>query len=149
MMPPILPVAIAEQPVDSLPPGIAFNAISREGLRARRTADLPRSYWDWEPILKANENGYWPYTPNTNLLYALSESLDMILAEGLADVFDRHIRLSEACRAAVRAWGLEIQCSDPAVYSLVLTGVVMPDGVDADQVRKLIYEQFNLSLGRG
>ena len=93
--------------------------------------------------------GYWPYTPNTNLLYALSESLDMILIEGLDEVFARHQRLAEACRAAARAWGLEIQCRDPNLYSPVLTGVVMPEGKDADQVRKTIYERFNLSLGAG
>ena len=132
-----------------LPPGIAFNAISEKARNARKAAKLPRSYWDWDPILTSNETGYWPYTPNTNLLYALSESLDMILNEGLEEVFARHIRLSVACRAAVSAWGLEIQCCDAEAYSPVLTGVMMPSGVDADEVRKLIYEQFNLSLGAG
>jgi alanine-glyoxylate transaminase / serine-glyoxylate transaminase / serine-pyruvate transaminase len=132
-----------------LPPGIGFNAISEKALASNKKATLPRSYWDWGPILKANETGHWPYTPNTNLLYALSESLDMILAEGLDEVFARHCRLAEACRAAVGAWGLEIQCRDPNLYSPVLTGVVMPEGKDADQLRKIIYERFNLSLGAG
>jgi alanine-glyoxylate transaminase/serine-glyoxylate transaminase/serine-pyruvate transaminase len=132
-----------------LPPGISFNAVSEKALRAGRTATLPRSYWDWASILRANETGYWPYTPNTNLLYALSEAIEMITTEGLDNVFERHLRLAAACRAAVQAWGLEIQCIDPKAYSPVVTGVVTPPGVDADRVRKLIHEKFNLSLGIG
>jgi len=132
-----------------LPPGISFNAVSQKALAASQHARLPRSFWGWAEIIEMNANGYWPYTPNTNLLYGLSESLDMLLAEGLPQVFARHQRLAEACRRAVRAWGLEIQCVEPAAYSPVLTGVVMPDGVDADAVRKLIYDRFNLSLGAG
>jgi alanine-glyoxylate transaminase/serine-glyoxylate transaminase/serine-pyruvate transaminase len=132
-----------------LPPGISFNAVSAKALEASRTAKLPRAFWGWTEILDANKTGYWPYTPNTNLLYGLAESLDMILGEGLPNVFARHRRLAEACRQAVRAWGLEIQCVDPAVCSPVLTGVVMPEGVDADAVRKLIYERFDMSLGTG
>ena len=132
-----------------LPPGISFNAVSDKALEASRTARLPRAFWGWADIIEANKSGYWPYTPNTNLLYGLAESLDMILGEGLPNVFARHLRLADACRQAVRAWGLEIQCVDPAVYSPVLTGVVMPDGVDADAVRKLIYERFDMSLGTG
>jgi len=131
-----------------LPPGISFNALSPKALAASATAKLPRSFWGWAEMLEANENGYFPYTPSTNLLYGLSESLDMIFAEGLDNVFARHQRLAEATRGAVRAWGLQIQCADPAAYSPVLTGVTMPDGVDADLVRKLIYERFNLSLGQ-
>ncbi len=96
-----------------------------------------------------NRTGYWPYTPSTNLLYGLSEALDMILEEGLDNVFARHQRLAEACRRAVKAWGLEIQCADPAVYSPVLTGVMMPEGIDADVVRRNIYDRFNMSLGAG
>lgn len=132
-----------------LPPGISFNAVSQKALEASRTAKLPRAFWSWTEIVEMNQQGYWPYTPNTNLLYGLSEALDMILGEGLDQVFARHRRLAAACRAAVEAWGLEIQCVDPAVYSPVLTGVVMPEGVDADAVRKLIYERFDLSLGTG
>ena len=131
-----------------LPPGISFNALSPKAIAASATAKLPRSFWGWAEMLEANKNGYFPYTPNTNLLYGLSESLDMILGEGLDGVFARHQRLAEATREAVRAWGLRIQCADPAAYSPVLTGVVMPDGVDADCVRKLIYERFNMSLGQ-
>ncbi|MGS0896060.1 pyridoxal-phosphate-dependent aminotransferase family protein [Burkholderia stagnalis] len=131
-----------------LPPGISFNAVSPKALAASEHARLPRAFWGWREIVEANKTGYWPYTPNTNLLYGLSEALDMILGEGLDNVFARHRRLAEATRRAVRAWGLEIQCADPAVYSPVLTGVVMPDGVDADAVRKVIYERFDMSLGQ-
>lgn len=130
-----------------LPPGISFNAVSPKAIEAARTARLPRSFWDWEEIIAMNQAGYWPYTPSTNLLYGLSEALDMILEEGLDNVFARHQRLAEACRRAVRAWGLEIQCADPAVYSPVLTGVMLPDGIDADAVRRTIYDRFNMSLG--
>ncbi len=132
-----------------LPPGISFNAVSAKALAASKSARLPRSYWSWDEILESNKTGYWPYTPNTNLLYALSEALEMLQAEGLPQVFARHARLGEACRAAVRAWGLQIQCADPKLYSPVLTGVVMPEGVDADRVRDLIYQRFDLSLGTG
>jgi alanine-glyoxylate transaminase / serine-glyoxylate transaminase / serine-pyruvate transaminase len=131
-----------------LPPGISFNAVSPKALAASEKAKLPRSFWGWAEMLEANKNGYFPYTPSTNLLYGLSEALDMILGEGLDNVFARHQRLAEATRRAVRAWGLQIQCADPAAYSPVLTGVVMPDGVDADAVRKVIYERFNMSLGQ-
>ncbi len=131
-----------------LPPGISFNALSPKAIAASVTARLPRSFWGWAEFIEANKNGYFPYTPNTNLLYGLSESIDMILGEGLDKVFARHQRLAAATRCAVRAWGLRIQCADPAVYSPVLTGVVMPDAVDADAVRTLIYERFNMSLGQ-
>ncbi len=132
-----------------LPPGISFNAVSEKAIAASANAKLPRSFWGWGEILEMNRNGYWPYTPNTNLLYGLSEALDMLAEEGLENVFARHLRLAEACRRAVRAWGLEIQCADAAVYSPVLTGVRMHEGVDADVVRKLIYERFDMSLGAG
>ncbi|WP_233871871.1 pyridoxal-phosphate-dependent aminotransferase family protein [Paraburkholderia adhaesiva] len=132
-----------------LPPGISFNAVSEKARAASKRATLPRSFWGWDEIIEMNRNGYWPYTPNTNLIYGLSESLDMLEEEGLDNVFARHQRHAEACRRAVRAWGLEIQCADPAVYSPVLTGVMMPDGIDADAVRKLIYERFDMSLGTG
>ncbi|RDU96276.1 pyridoxal-phosphate-dependent aminotransferase family protein [Trinickia dinghuensis] len=131
-----------------LPPGISFNALSPKAIEASRHATLPRAFWGWSEIIEANKNGYWPYTPNTNLLYGLSEALDMILGEGLDNVFARHDRLAEATRRAVRAWGLQIQCADPSVYSPVLTGVIMPAGVDADAVRKIIYEKFDMSLGQ-
>lgn len=132
-----------------LPPGISFNALSPKALAASRDARLPKSFWAWDEIVEMNQTGYWPYTPNTNLLYALSEALDMISAEGLSQVFARHERLGQACRQAVQAWGLDIQCADPAVYSPVLTGVMMPEGVDADRVRQIVYQHFNMSLGAG
>ena len=135
-----------------LPPGISFNALSPRALEASKTAKLPKSFWAWDEIVEMNKTGYWPYTPNTNLLYGLSEACDMILDPrhgGLDAVFARHERWAEGVRAAVRAWGLEIQCADPAVYSPVLTGVMMPEGVDADAVRRIIYERFDCSLGTG
>jgi len=132
-----------------LPPGISFNAVSPKAIEASKSATLPKAFWAWDEIIEMNQTGYWPYTPNTNLLYALSESLEMLQAEGLDNIFARHQRLGEACRTAVRAWGLEIQCADPALYSPVLTGVMMPEGIDADKVRQIIYQNFNMSLGAG
>jgi alanine-glyoxylate transaminase/serine-glyoxylate transaminase/serine-pyruvate transaminase len=132
-----------------LPPGISFNVPSKKAIAAGKDAKLPRAFWDWADIIEMNKSGYWPYTPNTNLLYGLHEALDMILGEGLDNVFARHDRLAAACRLAVNAWGLEVQCADPAVYSPVLTGVMTPEGIDADAVRKTIYERFDMSLGTG
>src|SRR5499427_7597265 len=132
-----------------LPPGISFNALSPKALEASKRAKLPRSFFAWDEIVEMNRGGYWPYTPNTNLLYGLSESLDMLLEQGLPTVFARHQRWAEGVRGAVRAWGLAIQCADERVYSPVLTGVVTPPGVDADAVRKLIHQRFDLSLGAG
>ncbi|MEO8837004.1 MAG: aminotransferase class V-fold PLP-dependent enzyme [Caldimonas sp.] len=132
-----------------LPPGIAFNALSPKALAAAASARLPKAYWAWEEIVEMNRGGYWPSTPNTNLLYALSEALDMLQGEGLEAVFARHRRWGEGVRTAVRAWGLPIQCDEVAAQSPVLTGVVTPKGVDADAIRKLIYDRFDLSLGTG
>ncbi|HEY6086279.1 MAG TPA: aminotransferase class V-fold PLP-dependent enzyme [Burkholderiaceae bacterium] len=132
-----------------LPPGISFNALSPRALDAMKTATLPRAFWAWDEIVAMNQDGYWPYTPNTNLLYGLSEALDMLLGEGLDQVFARHQRWASGVRAAVDAWGLPIQCADPAVYSPVLTGVITPVGVDADALRRLIHQRFDLSLGTG
>jgi alanine-glyoxylate transaminase/serine-glyoxylate transaminase/serine-pyruvate transaminase len=132
-----------------LPPGLGFNAISPRALEAMKTAKLPRSCLAWDEIVAMNEDGYWPYTPNTNLLYGLSESLDMIESEGLDNVLARHKRWATGVRAAVHAWGLPIQCADARVYSPVLTGVITPAGVDADAVRRLIYTRFDMSLGTG
>jgi len=132
-----------------LPPGISFNAISPRALQASQQAKLPRSFFAWDEIIDMNATGYWPYTPNTNLLYGLSEALDMLQDEGLDNVFARHQRWGEGVRAAVNAWGLPIQCADPEVYSPVLTGVITPVGINADDVRRLIHERFDLSLGTG
>jgi alanine-glyoxylate transaminase/serine-glyoxylate transaminase/serine-pyruvate transaminase len=132
-----------------LPPGISFNALSPRALETSKTARLPRAYWGWDEIVDMSPGGYWPYTPSTNLLYGLSEALDMILEQGLPVIFERHRRWSSGVRSAVRAWGLPTQCADERLHSPVLTGVVTPVGVDADAVRKLIHERFDLSLGTG
>ena len=132
-----------------LPPGISFNALSPKAIAASKTATLPKAFWAWDEIVEMNRTGYWPYTPSTNLLYALSESLDMLLGQGLPAVFARHQRWGEGVRTAVSAWGLQIQCVDAAVVSPVLTGVITPKGVDADAVRQLIHQRFDLSLGTG
>ncbi|HLL19301.1 MAG TPA: aminotransferase class V-fold PLP-dependent enzyme, partial [Rubrivivax sp.] len=120
-----------------LPPGISFNALSPKALQASRSATLPKAYWAWDEIVEMNATGYWPYTPNTNLLYGLSEALDMLLEQGLEAVFARHQHWAAGVRAGVRAWGLETQCADPQVHSPVLTGVVLPQGFDADAVRRV------------
>jgi alanine-glyoxylate transaminase/serine-glyoxylate transaminase/serine-pyruvate transaminase len=132
-----------------LPPGLSFNALSPRAIERSQSARLPRSFWAWDEIVEMNQGGYWPYTPSTNLLYGLSESLDMLLEQGLPAVFARHQRWAAGVRAAVQAWGLPIQCADPALHSPVLTGVVTPAGVDADALRKLIHTRFDLSLGTG
>ena len=132
-----------------LPPGLGFNAISAKALAASKNAKLPRSYWDWGEMLAVNVSGFFPYTPATNLLYGLHESLDMLFAEGLDRVFARHARLAEATRRAVRAWGLEILCADAAEYSGSLTAVVMPAGHSADAFRKIVLDRFDMSLGQG
>ena len=133
-----------------LPPGLSFNAISAKALEASKTATLPASYWRWQPMINANKSGYFPYTPATNLLYALRESLKMLLEEeGLDNVFARHQRHAEATRRAVRAWGLEILCLNPEEYSNSLTAILVPEGHDADHLRKIILERYNMSLGTG
>ncbi len=132
-----------------LPPGISFNALSPKALARAKDARLPRAYWGWDEIVEMSASGYWPYTPSTNLLYGLSEALDMILDQGLPTIFARHKRWSEGVRAAVGAWGLPTQCADNGLHSPVLTGVITPAGVDADALRKLIHQRFDLSLGTG
>jgi alanine-glyoxylate transaminase/serine-glyoxylate transaminase/serine-pyruvate transaminase len=132
-----------------LPPGLGFNAVSARALDASRTARLPRSYWDWGPILAANAAGAWPYTPPTNLLYGLREALDLLLGEGMPNVFARHARHAEATRRAVRAWGLELVPLDDREHSASLTAVLMPDGHDADELRALILDRYDVSLGAG
>jgi alanine-glyoxylate transaminase/serine-glyoxylate transaminase/serine-pyruvate transaminase len=137
-----------------LPPGLSFNAVSAKAMEASRHARLPRAYWDWEEIVAANEKGFWPTTPSTNLLYGLAVALDRLHAEGLPNVFARHERHAEATRRAVRGWGLEILCRNPAEYSPALTAVLMPldaSGAshDADAFRRVVLERFNMSLGTG
>ena len=132
-----------------LPPGLSFNAVSEKALAASKTARMPRSYWAWEEMLASGKNGYFPYTPATNLLYGLREALQMLREEGLPNVFARHDRHAEATRRAVRAWGLEVLALDPAEYSSALTAVLVPAPVNADEVRKVILENFDMSLGTG
>ncbi|GAB3494622.1 pyridoxal-phosphate-dependent aminotransferase family protein [Nocardiopsis coralliicola] len=132
-----------------LPPGLGFNAVSPKALEASATAQLPRSFWDWRPHLEANATGFTPYTPATNLLYGLRESLDILNAEGLPAVFERHQRYGRAVRAAVRAWGLEVLCADEREYSGVLTAVLLDEADDADRVRAVILDRYDMSLGAG
>jgi len=132
-----------------LPPGLGLNAISEKALVASKSARLARSYWDWEPMIKDNKAGFFPYTPATNLLYGLREALHMLFEEGLENVFARHDRHAEATRRAVQGWGLEVVCLNPAEYSSSLTAVMMPEGYDADTLRKAILDRFDLSLGTG
>jgi len=132
-----------------LPPGLSFNAVGPKALAASKQARLPRSYWSWDEMLGPNASGFFPYTPATNLLFGLREGLAMLQEEGLESVFARHDRHAEATRQAVLAWGLKILCADPREYSSSLTAVVMPDGHDADRVRRIILERFDMSLGTG
>ncbi|MEW2531029.1 aminotransferase class V-fold PLP-dependent enzyme [Streptomyces sp. NPDC047071] len=132
-----------------LPPGLGFNAVSPKAIEASRTARLPRSYWDWAPVLDANAAGFFPYTPATNLLYGLEEALRMLAEEGIEQVWARHARHAAATRAAVRGWGLDVLCADDREHSGSLTAVLLPDGQDADAVRKIVLERFDMSLGTG
>ncbi|GGS08786.1 serine--glyoxylate aminotransferase [Streptomyces aureoverticillatus] len=132
-----------------LPPGLGFNAVSEKALAASRAARLPRSFWDWTPVIDANEAGFFPCTPATNLLYGLDEALRMLAEEGLEQVWARHARHAAATRAAVRGWGLEVLCADEREHSGSLTAVLLPDGRDADAVRKIVLERFDMSLGTG
>lgn len=132
-----------------LPPGLSFNAVSDKALAQAGKSGQPRSYWDWEEILGPNKNGFFPYTPATNLLYGLREALDMLYAEGLDNVFARHDRHAEATRRAVRAWGFNVFCDNPEEYSSALTAVLVPEAVDPDALRARILEDFDMSLGAG
>lgn len=132
-----------------MPPGLSFNAVSEKALAANKSAKLPRSYWDWQDMLAPNRAGFFPYTPATTLLYGLREALAMLQEEGLSNVFLRHDRHAEATRTAVRTWGLEIVCEDPREYSSSLTAAFMPEGYNADHLRKVILDAFDMSLGAG
>ena len=132
-----------------LPPGLSFNAVSAKALDAHKQSTLSKSYWDWSEMIEANKRGYFPYTPSTNLLFGLAEAIDMLNEEGLDNVFARHKRHAAATRQAVEAWGLEVQCQVESEFSPVLTAVRVPDGTDADQLRSVILEHCNTSLGNG
>ncbi|MBX9989135.1 pyridoxal-phosphate-dependent aminotransferase family protein [Phreatobacter oligotrophus] len=132
-----------------LPPGLSFNAVSEKALAASKTSRLPKSFWGWEEMIAVGKSGYFPYTPATNLLYGLDEAIKMLHEEGLDSVFARHLRHGEATRRAVAAWGLENLCTNPKHFSPVLTAVVMPEGHDADKLRSVILDAFDMSLGTG
>ena len=132
-----------------LPPGLSFNAISEKAILISKKSGMQRSYWDWQEQIEANKSGSFPYTPATNLLYGLKEAINMLHEEGLDNVFKRHDRHAKATRAAVQGWGLEVLCQEEMDYSNVLTAVKLPDGHNADELRKIILENFNMSLGNG
>ena len=132
-----------------LPPGLSFNAISDKALAASKSGGMTRSYWDWGDMIGANEGGLFPFTPATNMLYGLREAIDMLNEEGLDNVFARHARHGEAARRAVKAWGLELQCLNPDEYSNALTAIRVPEGNSADALRKVVLENFDMSLGSG
>jgi len=132
-----------------LPPGLSFNAVSEKAIEASKQADIPNSYWQWSEMIEANARGYFPYTPSTNLLFGLAEAIDMLEEEGLEHVFARHIRHAAATRAAVVAWGLEVQCLEQDEHSPVLTAVRVPQGCDSDELRAVILAQCDTSLGNG
>jgi len=132
-----------------LPPGLSFNAISEKALAAAKASRTPKLFWSWEEMLPHNANGFFPYTPGTNLLYGLAEAIDMLHEEGLENVFARHDRHAEATRRAVTAWGLDVLCRKPADYSSSLTAVLLPEGHNADDFRQSALEHFDISLGTG
>ncbi|MGV6872814.1 pyridoxal-phosphate-dependent aminotransferase family protein [Pseudochelatococcus sp. B33] len=132
-----------------LPPGLSFTAVSGKALATAEKSTMPKLYWSWNEMLAANATGFFPYTPGTNLLYALAEAIDMLHEEGLENVFARHDRHAEATRRAVQAWGLEVFCRDPHCYSSSVTTVLMPEGHDADKFRAKALGHFNISLGSG
>jgi alanine-glyoxylate transaminase/serine-glyoxylate transaminase/serine-pyruvate transaminase len=132
-----------------LPPGLSFNAVSEKALAAAKLSTMPRLFWSWDDMMHSNADGFFPYTPATNMLYGLDTAIDMLNEEGLENTFARHMRHAEATRRAVRAWGLEIVCRVPEQYSPSLTAVLMPQGHDADAFRSKVLETFDMSLGSG
>jgi alanine-glyoxylate transaminase/serine-glyoxylate transaminase/serine-pyruvate transaminase len=132
-----------------LPPGLSFNAVSQKALEAHKNAKMPKHYWDWKPMLENNKNGFFPFTPATTLVYGLDEAINMLLEEGLENVFARHHRHAHATRLAVKAWGLEILCKNENEYSNSLTAVMLPEGHDADNFRKVVLDEYDMSLGMG
>ena len=132
-----------------LPPGLSFNAISQKALEAHSRSTMQKAYWDWKPMLENNKNGFFPYTPATNLIFGLDEALNMLMEEGLENIFKRHTRLAKATRIAVKAWGLEILAKNPEEYSNTITAILLPEGYDSDSLRKVILDEYNMSLGMG
>jgi alanine-glyoxylate transaminase/serine-glyoxylate transaminase/serine-pyruvate transaminase len=132
-----------------VPPGLSFTAMSAKAIAASEANKTPRSYWDWAPYVTSNKTGFFPYTPAMNLYYALNAALDMLLEEGLPNVYARHERYAEATRRAARTWGLDLQCEDPSAYAPGVTAIRVPDGHSADGLRTVILEKFNMALGNG
>jgi alanine-glyoxylate transaminase/serine-glyoxylate transaminase/serine-pyruvate transaminase len=132
-----------------LPPGLSFNAVSQKALEAHKKSTMQKSYWDWKPILTSNKDNAFPYTPAVNMFFGLEEAMNMLNEEGLENVFKRHARLAEATRVAVKAWGLEVLAKNPEEYSNTITAVLLPPGHDSDNLRKVIYDEYNMSLGMG
>ena len=132
-----------------LPPGLSFNAVSERAMERRKSARLPRSYWDWVTARRFNEDGFFPYTPATNLLFGLAEALDMLREEGLDAVFRRHARMAGATRRAAGAWGLETVAVNEGERSSSVTALMVPPEHDADALRSLILDRFDMSLGTG
>jgi len=130
-----------------LPPGMSFNAVSDKALAASKTSKLPKSFWSWDDMITMNKQGFFPYTPATQMLQGMAVAIDMLHEEGLDNVFARHRRLAEGTRRAIKAWGLEIICRDPKYYSPTITGVIMPEGHDGDAFRALALENFNIAYG--
>ena len=132
-----------------LPPGLSFNAVSEKALEFSKSSNLPKSYWAWDDYIASNKTGAFPYTPATNLFFGLSEALDMLFDEGIEEVFKRHKIHGEATRLAVQAWGLEVLCLENKDHSNTLTAVLLPDGYDADNLREVVLQNYNMSLGNG
>ena len=132
-----------------LPPGLSFNVVSNKALEAYKNSKLTKSYFDWGQMIENNKNGFYPYTPAVNLLYGLNESINMLLEEGLENVFARHARHAEATRIAVHAWGLEILAKNPVERSNSITAIMVPAGHDSDNLRKIILDNYDMSLGTG
>ena len=132
-----------------LPAGLAISCVSQKALEIAKTANLPRAYYDYQDMLKINETGYWPYTNPMPLLRGLREALDMMMEEGLDNIYSRHKFLAEAVQKASSAWGLKLCAKDPSLYSNTVTAIMVPEGIDSTDVVKTAYNKYNTSFGGG
>ena len=132
-----------------LPTGLAIVGVSQKALAAREHAKCPRCFFDFEDMIKTNKDGWFPYTPAVTLLHGLRESINMLLEEGMENVWARHNRFASAVRAAVSAWGLEVCAKDAKWHSDTVTAIVTPEGIDSNDIIKTAYERYQLSLGLG
>ena len=132
-----------------LPAGLAISCVSQKALEIAKTANLPRAYYDYQDMLKINETGYWPYTNPMPLLRGLREALDMMMEEGLDNIYSRHKFLAEAVQKASNAWGLKLCAKDPSLYSNTVTAIMVPEGIDSTDVVKTAYNKYNTSFGGG